>query len=294
VLSHLDDSPWHQLPTTFDHVGTSDVRFFDRLWFAASDRVGSGALQFTMGVYQNMNVVDAGFVAIHRGRQHNVRASRQLRPAYEMACGPLGIDVIEPLAHVRLAIDPSPATVHGELEWVAAMAPQEERHHFSRLRGRVTQDYSRYDQIGDVSGWVETGGARLDVAPGEPCVARHNASRSAQARANARYTKTSRLGAVAPGRAAPSPAAAQGAAGLYSGGAATRLPAAGSGRPCSAAAASPGSSAGAALPCAAAYPCGRPCSRARRARAAACAASRRRARQALRNRGRQGSLQVGG
>src|SRR4051794_35663158 len=56
LLPPLDDTPWHQLPTTFDHVGTSDVRFFDRLWFAASDRDGGGALQFTMGVYQNMNV----------------------------------------------------------------------------------------------------------------------------------------------------------------------------------------------------------------------------------------------
>jgi hypothetical protein len=64
VLTPLDESPWHQLPTTFDHVATSDPRFFDRLWFAASDRRGESALQFTLGVYQNMNVVDGGFVAI--------------------------------------------------------------------------------------------------------------------------------------------------------------------------------------------------------------------------------------
>ncbi|HQV57669.1 MAG TPA: hypothetical protein PKV27_06635, partial [Ilumatobacteraceae bacterium] len=75
MLTHLDDSPWHQLPTTFDHVGTSDPRFFDRLWFAASAPDGSGALQFTMGVYQNMNVVDGGFVVIRNGRQHNLRVS---------------------------------------------------------------------------------------------------------------------------------------------------------------------------------------------------------------------------
>jgi len=36
VLTPLDDSPWHQLPTTFDHVGSSDVRFFDRFWFSAA------------------------------------------------------------------------------------------------------------------------------------------------------------------------------------------------------------------------------------------------------------------
>ena len=79
MLTPMDDTLWHTLPTTFDHVGTSDPRFFDRYWFAASDPAGGGTLQLTLGVYNNMNVVDAGFVAIRDGRQHNVRASRSLR-----------------------------------------------------------------------------------------------------------------------------------------------------------------------------------------------------------------------
>ena len=96
---------------TFDHVGTSDPRFFDRLWFAASDRRGHSALQFTIGVYQNMNVVDGGAVAILDGRQHNLRVSRQLRPRYEHDCGPLAIEALEPLNRLRLAIAPNPAWI---------------------------------------------------------------------------------------------------------------------------------------------------------------------------------------
>ena len=107
MLTPMDDTPWHQIATTFDHVGTSDPRFFDRLWFAASDPTTGRTLQFTMGVYQNMNVVDGGFVVIVDGRQHNVRASRQLRPQYETACGPLRLDVVEPLRHPS-AGGPSP------------------------------------------------------------------------------------------------------------------------------------------------------------------------------------------
>ena len=64
MLTPFDDTPWHQLPSPFDQVGTSDPRFFDRLWFAATDPAGGGTLQLTLGVYQNMNVVDGGFVAI--------------------------------------------------------------------------------------------------------------------------------------------------------------------------------------------------------------------------------------
>jgi hypothetical protein len=85
----MDDTLWHQQPTTFDHVGTSDPRFFDRYWFAASGPAGAGTLPLTLGAYQNMNVMDGGFVAIHDGMQHNVRVLCSLRPCYETACQPL-------------------------------------------------------------------------------------------------------------------------------------------------------------------------------------------------------------
>jgi hypothetical protein len=163
MLTPLDESPWHQLPTTFDHVGTSDPRFFDRLWFAASDRRGRSTLQLTIGVYQNMNVVDGGAVAIVDGRQHNVRVSRELRPRYAHDCGPLAIEALEPLHRLRLAIAPNPGGLSGELEWSGIIPAHEERHHFKRSHGRVVEDYSRYDQIGECSGWVEAGGTRIDV-----------------------------------------------------------------------------------------------------------------------------------
>ncbi len=116
-----------------------------------------------MGVYQNMNVVDGGFVVIHRGRQHNVRVSRQLRPTYETACGPLRIEVMEPMQRFRLVVAPNDGTAHGELEWTATFAPQEERHHFTRSWGRVLEDYARYDQIGELSGWLGIEGDRIPL-----------------------------------------------------------------------------------------------------------------------------------
>jgi hypothetical protein len=163
VLTPLDESPWHQISSTFDHVGTSDPRFFDRFWFAASDPSASRTLQFTIGVYQNMNVVDGGFIAIDDGKQFNVRASRQLRPRYETDCGPLRIDVIEPMRHLHLGIEPHGAQVYGELDWIAGFPAQEERHHFNRVNGRVVEDYLRYDQTGSVSGWLDIQGKRHNI-----------------------------------------------------------------------------------------------------------------------------------
>jgi hypothetical protein len=169
MLTHLDDSPWHQLPTTFDHVSTSDPRFFDRLWFAASDRRGGGALQFTIGVYQNMNVVDGGFVVISEGVQHNLRVSRQLRPHYDTSSGPLRLDVREPLRRIGLIVAPNDSGISAELEWTATDPAQEERPHYARSSGRVLEDYSRYDQIGECSGWVEVEGRRIDVGTWWSC-----------------------------------------------------------------------------------------------------------------------------
>jgi hypothetical protein len=126
-------------------------------------------MQFTMGVYQNMNVVDGGMVAIRDGRQHNVRASRQLRPAYDTVCGPLRLEVLEPLRRIRISVAPNAGTVNADLEWTARSAAQEERHHFARRTGRVIEDYSRYDQIGEMSGWVDIDGARLEVSSWWSC-----------------------------------------------------------------------------------------------------------------------------
>lgn len=163
MLSPLDDTLWHQLPTTFDHVGTSDPRFFDRFWFASYEPNGHGALQICLSSYNNMNVVDGGFVVVHDGFQRNLRVSRSLRPRFEPICGPLRVDVVEPLQRFQLTVEPGDHPVHGELEWTAVMPPEEERPHFSRAYGRVVEDYQRFDQIGECSGWLDIEGHRVVV-----------------------------------------------------------------------------------------------------------------------------------
>jgi len=163
MLTDIDECPWHQIPSTFDHVGTSDPRFFDRFWFSAADTSTNKTLQFTIGVYQNMNVVDGGFIVIANDTQHNVRSSRPLRPHYESDCGPLRIDVVKPMHHIHLGVQPHGGPVYGELDWIADLPAQEERHHFNRINGRVVEDYLRYDQIGSLNGWLDVQGERHDI-----------------------------------------------------------------------------------------------------------------------------------
>lgn len=163
MLTPLDDTLWHQLPTSFDHVGTSDPRFFDRYWFAMYDPRGRVAMQFTLACYSNMNVMDGGFAVVHGGQQHSVRASRSLRPVYEPSVGPLAVEVVEPMAHHRLSVADGAHGLAAALDWRSVAPPEEEKPHFRRVRGRVHEDYQRFNQIGAADGWVRIGGERIDV-----------------------------------------------------------------------------------------------------------------------------------
>jgi hypothetical protein len=110
-----------------------------------------------------MDVVDGGFVVVHGGRQRNLRVSRALRPRFEPACGPLRVDVLEPLHRFHLTARAGDHAVHGELVWNGVLPPEEERPHFSRVRGRVSEEYQRFNQIGECSGWLDVEGTRVDV-----------------------------------------------------------------------------------------------------------------------------------
>jgi hypothetical protein len=117
MLTPLDDTLWHQLPTTFDHVWTSDPRFFDRYWFAIYSPDGRMAIQITMGAYRNMNVLDGGAVMIVDGKQYNLRVSRSLERNAQTECGPIRITPVKPLEEFEIAIQPGAHGMSGAISW---------------------------------------------------------------------------------------------------------------------------------------------------------------------------------
>ncbi len=163
MLTKLDDTLWHQLPQTFDHVGTSDPRFFDRFWFAIYAPAEGIAMQVTMGSYSNTNVLDAGVMVIDGPRQHNLRVSRALRPRFETEVGPLRIVVEEPMERLRLVCAADDQGIGFDLLWSAKLPPEEEKPHYSRLNGRIQEEYQRFNQIGEVSGTLAVGGREVRV-----------------------------------------------------------------------------------------------------------------------------------
>ena len=177
MLSDLDETLRHQLATTFDHVGTSDPRFYDRYWFCCYDPAGALAVIIGMGLYNNMNVLD-GFIALQQPHgandpatagapadQWNFRFSRSLRPHIDTTTvGPLSIEIVEPFKVARVRVEPSDTrAVSVDLTWTGFLPPIEETHHFIRVRGRVAQDYRRYTQVGRMNGTITLGDHTYDV-----------------------------------------------------------------------------------------------------------------------------------
>ena len=169
MLTQLDDTLWHQLPTTFDHVWTSDPRWFDRYWFAIYSQDGRVAIQVTMGAYRNMNVLDGGAVMTVDGKQYNLRVSRSLNRDAETVCGPIRITPVKPLEEFEITIAPGAHGLSGSIRWRCVEPAREEHPHYERLHGRTVQDYRRFDQIGRASGWMEAGGQRIAIADWWSC-----------------------------------------------------------------------------------------------------------------------------
>ena len=89
MLTPQDDLIGHQLPTTFDHVVSSDPDWMERMWYTAHPiPAGNMILYLGLGWHPNRNVLD-GYAGLTIGRtQHNFRASRRLRPHRRHAPAP--------------------------------------------------------------------------------------------------------------------------------------------------------------------------------------------------------------
>lgn len=167
MLTALDESLHHQGPLTFEHVLTTDHRFYDRQLMGAFQPDGDAGFVAGITVFKNMNVVEGYVIAQSRSRkQYNVRLSKQLRPMpvnTDAVIGPLALQVVDPFKELRFVLERGDYPVALDITFYNVLPPRLENPHFGRLDGRVHSDYLRYHQIGKVSGWIEIDGERFDA-----------------------------------------------------------------------------------------------------------------------------------
>ena len=130
-LHPVDDYPFHQHPAPFNTPATSDSKYSDGYWFAFY----AAAWYFVsvLRLHPNVNAIDGAACAVHEGRQHCVRFSRALRPAYDdVRVGALALELLEPLKRLRLTLGDNPSGISFDVEFEAQAPPfVEERYQTS-------------------------------------------------------------------------------------------------------------------------------------------------------------------
>lgn len=166
MLTAQDDLIGHQMPTTFDHVMSSDPAWMERLWYTGHPKAGNIIFDIGLGYHPNRNVMDA-FAGVTIGStQYNFRASRRLRPnPLETTVGPLKIEVIEGLRRHRLQLAENESGLSFDIEFLGTLNAHEEEPHFRRRNGRVTEHMARGQQLGAYRGWIEIDGQRHEIEP---------------------------------------------------------------------------------------------------------------------------------
>lgn len=164
MLTPLDETLHHQAPLTFDHVDSTDHRFYDRQLMGGFRADGGAAFLAGITLFKNMNVIE-GFVMaqVDCARQVNVRFTRQLRPMpdSDARIGPLALHVEEAFRHLRFVLDGGDWPLTMDMRFAAALPPRLEHPHTSRGDGRLHTDYLRYNQLGRIDGSLTVDGQAI-------------------------------------------------------------------------------------------------------------------------------------
>jgi hypothetical protein len=164
ALSRGDDYPIHQTPDPVAYSGT-DRNFYDRYFFNGYTPDGSSFFAVAFGVYPHLDVADAHFCVVRGGVQHCLHASRRLgMERMELACGPVRIEIIEPLQQLRVIVKGE--GIAADITFTGRAFPIEEPRFTWRIGPRTIMDYTRLTQNGHYEGWIEVDGVRTVLASG--------------------------------------------------------------------------------------------------------------------------------
>ena len=146
MLTPADDYPLHQTPEPMARA-SGERNFYDRFFFNGYAPDGSVFFAVALGVYPQLNIMDASLCLIVDGKQHNLRASKHmLGDRLDLLVGPVRIEIIEPFIRVRVRVNDPEKRITASLEATARHAAVEEPR-FTRYNGpRLFMDYTRATQ----------------------------------------------------------------------------------------------------------------------------------------------------
>jgi hypothetical protein len=165
MLTKGDDYPLHQTPEPIAYAG-SDRNFYDRYFFNGYSADGSLFFAAALGIYPQLDIIDASFCLLIDGVQHNVRASRHLGgERLDLAVGPIRLEIVEPLETLRLTVAGDDIPITADIVFSVRHAPIEEPRFTRRNGSRLFMDYTRLTQNGSWAGTISCNGTDYPLAP---------------------------------------------------------------------------------------------------------------------------------
>lgn len=165
MLTPADDYPLHQTPDPIAFSGTNR-NFYDRFFF--NGYCSGEDIFFTMalGLYPQLNIMDASFSLVVGQQQYNLRASREMvMDRLNLTVGPISLDLVKPLECSRINIAANEYGLSGSLKAVARHAPIEEPRFTRRNGSRTLMDYTRLTQNIEWQGEILYEGQTITVTP---------------------------------------------------------------------------------------------------------------------------------
>ena len=164
-LTAFDEWPRHQTGRTFDSVASDSPHWNDGYYFTLGDSASGVTLFSGLRLYPNTDVMDGYVCLVAGGRQHNVRASRRLRPRIDdLAVGPFTVAVQEPLRRLRTTCVDDGTGIAYDLEWSGHHEPYLENEVIRWSGGRLVYQRSNYDQCCAVRGRITLHGRTIEVS----------------------------------------------------------------------------------------------------------------------------------
>jgi hypothetical protein len=165
MLTKGDDYPLHQTPEPVAYSG-ADRNFYDRYFFNGYSPDGDLFFAAALGVYPQLNIMDAAFCLVRDGVQHNIRASKHLdSERLNLNVGPITLTIEEPLKTLRLQVNDDASGISVDIAFQARHTPVEEPRFTLRNGSRMMMDYTRMTQNGCWSGTISHGDQSITLDP---------------------------------------------------------------------------------------------------------------------------------
>ncbi len=170
-LSPIDDFMIHQTTDPIRVMMTSDPRAYERYWMVCHDDGGEILVATGCSFYPNLDRAEAYAIVNYKGVHRTVRAFRRLgADRMDMRLGPIAPRVLEGMRLWRYVLEPNEWGISFEINFTDTTRQvfREPTLPIDRgfPKGRRPDVTTGFESFGEVEGWVDIEGERVELKSG--------------------------------------------------------------------------------------------------------------------------------